>query len=429
MQNNEKTIIIKSGRLIDPGAGIDKTMDVIVQGGSVALVVEKADSSMVFDEVIDANGKWVLPGLVDMHVHLREPGREDQETVKSGADAAAAGGFTAVACMPNTLPVVDNEAKVRYLVLQGQNAKARIHPIGSITKAQEGKELSHIGEMVDAGAVAISEDGKTVRNANLMRNALNYAKAFGVPVIAHCEDEDLYNHGYMNEGNLSALLGMKGIPSIAEDVIVARDLIIAEFLNAPIHIAHVSTSGAVRLIREFKARGVPVTAEATPHHFVLDHNSLREYDTNAKMNPPLRSPSDVEEIRKALADGTIDTIASDHAPHSLEEKNCEFDSANNGIVGLETSLALTYTKLVLPGILTPAQMVERMSINPNRILGLPGGSLSKGSVADITVFDPEKEWVVDTDKFKSKSKNTPFAGMKLRGKAVATIVGGRIISF
>ncbi len=422
-----KTILIKSGRVIDPLSGIDEIMDVVIENEEISTVIKKIDSSRVFDEVIDASGKWVMPGLVDMHVHLREPGREDQETVMSGSQAAAAGGFTAVACMPNTMPVVDDKAKVRYLVLQGKEAKAKIHPIGSITKEQKGKELSPVGEMVAAGAVAISEDGMSVKNANLMRNALNYAKNFNIPVISHCEDPDLCNNGYMNEGEMSSFLGIRGIPSVAEDVIVARNLILAEFLNARIHIAHVSTAGSVRLIRDFKERGVAVTAEATPHHFTLDHNELKSYDTNLKMNPPLRSPKDVEEIKKALASGVIDVIASDHAPHSFEEKNCEFAIAANGIIGLETSLALTYTNLVDKGIISPTQMVERMSVAPNKILGLAGGTLKKGSVADITIFDPNVEWIVDADKFYSKSRNTPFVGYKLKGKPYKTILEGNIV--
>lgn len=427
MQNNASKTLIKNGTVIDPAGGRDGVMDVVIQKGCIASVMERVTSAEVFDEVIDATGRWVLPGLVDMHVHLREPGREDEETVLSGSRAAAAGGFTAVACMPNTLPVVDDEAKVRYLVLQGQSALAKIHPVGSITKGREGKELSPIGEMVDAGAVAISEDGCSVQNANMMRNALNYANMFGIPVIAHCEDDDLANGGTMNEGAVSAALGIRGNSRVAEEVIVARDLILAEYLQARIHIAHVSTAGSIRLIRDFKARGVPVTAETAPHYFSLDENRIRDFDPNAKMNPPLRSETDVEEIKKALADGTIDAIASDHAPHSEEEKNCEIEAAANGIVGLETILGLTYTNLVLPGILTPRQMVEKLSIHPNRILGLPGGTFEAGAPADITIFDPEAEWTVTPSEFHSKSVNTPFGGMSLKGRAVATIVDGRRI--
>ena len=426
MQNSERSILIKEGRVIDPLRGIDRVMDVVIEGERIGAVVNKVDVSQVFDEVIDAAGKWVLPGLTDMHVHLREPGREDEETIETGARAAAAGGFTAVACMPNTLPVLDDESKVRYVVLQGQNAAARVYPIGSVTKGQLGKELALIGEMVDAGAVAISEDGKSVRDAGLMRNALNYAKMFNIPVIAHCEDEDLSRGGCMNEGSTSTVLGIKGIPSLAEEVMVARDLILAEYLKARIHIAHVSTAGSIRLIREFKNRGVAVTAETAPHYFALTEKALLDYNTNARMNPPLRTQQDVEAIKQALADGTIDAIATDHAPHSLEEKDCEFEAAANGIIGLETSVALTYTHLVLTGILSPAQMVEKLSVKPNEILRLGGGSLSRGDPADITVFDPSREWIVDPERFQSKSRNTPFGGAKLKGKAVFTIMGGRI---
>ncbi len=426
MQNNERSILIKEGRVIDPLRGIDRTMDIVIEGERISAVVDKVDSGQVFDEVIDAGGKWVLPGLTDMHVHLREPGREDEETIETGARAAAAGGFTAVACMPNTQPVLDDESKVRYVVLQGQNASARVYPIGAITKGQEGKELALIGEMVDAGAVAISEDGKSVRDAGLMRNALNYAKMFNIPVIAHCEDPDLSRGGFMNESATSTVLGIKGIPSLAEEVIVARDLILAEYLRARIHIAHVSTAGSIRLIREFKSRGVQVTAETAPHYFSLTDRALLDYNNNAKMNPPLRTAQDVEAIKQALADGTIDAIATDHAPHSLEEKDCEFEAAANGIIGLETAVALTYTHLVAPGILSPAQMVEKLSIKPSEILRLPGGSLGRGDPADITVFDPGLDWVVDPEKFFSKSRNTPFGGAALKGKVICTILGGRI---
>lgn len=423
----EGSILIKEGRVIDPVSQTDAIMDLVVENGRIKEISEKTDSAQVFDEVINAKEKWVLPGLMDMHVHLREPGREDEETILTGTTAAAAGGFTAVACMPNTDPVTDDEASVRYILRQGKKAKARVLPIGAITKGLAGKELAETGEMVDAGIVAISDDGYGIENANIMRNAMTYAKMFGIPVIAHCEDLRLSNGGCMNEGALSTIMGAKAIPSISEDVMVARDLILAEFLKAPLHIAHVSTAGSICLIRFFKEKGVTVTAETAPHYFTLDERALRSFNTNAKMNPPLRLPTDVKAVKEALADGTIDVIASDHAPHSLEEKDCEFDEAANGVVGLETMLALTYTNLVEPGILTPAQMVEKLSVNPNRILNRPGGVLKVGDAADVTVFDPKTEWTVNPKAFYSKSVNTPFTGMKLKGKASATLVDGKIM--
>src|SRR5271157_5519249 len=366
---------------------------------------------------------WVVPGLMDMHVHLREPGREDKETIETGTQAAAAGGFTAVACMPNTNPVLDEESKIRYVVQRGQYCPCRIFPVGSITKGLLGEELSPFGEMVRAGARAVSDDGKSVRMSNMMKSALNYSKSFKIPVICHCEDCDLSAGGHMNEGLVSTRLGLRGIPAIAEDIIVARDIMLAEYTGARVHIAHVSTAGSVRAIREAKKRGVHVTCETCPHYFTLCDGDIGDYDTNRKMNPPLRTAADRAEIVAALADGTIDVIASDHAPHVSEEKDVEFDAASFGVIGLETSLGIALTYLVDKDILMPADLVEKMSLVPNRILGLDGGTLSTGKRADITIIDPKATWKVDSSIFFSKSRNTPFEGFELKGYAHATILG------
>lgn len=420
-------ILIRNGRVIDPANGVDDLLDVGVENGVVNFIGKELPERFRPQEEINAEGMWVVPGLMDMHVHLREPGREDKETIETGTQAAAAGGFTAVACMPNTNPVLDEESKIRYVVQRGMYCPCRIFPIGSITKGLLGEELSPFGEMVRAGARAVSDDGKSVRKTNMMKNALNYSKSFRIPVICHCEDCDLSAGGHMNEGLVSTRLGLRGIPSIAEDIIVTRDIMLAEYTGARIHIAHVSTSGSVAAIRDAKKRGVNVTCETCPHYFTLCDSDIGDYDTNRKMNPPLRTPADRSRIVAALADGTIDVIASDHAPHVSEEKDVEFDAANFGVIGLETSLAVALTYLVDKDILLPADLVEKMSLNPNRILGLDGGTLSKGKRADITIIDPKTKWKVDSANFFSKSRNTPFEGFELKGCAHATILGGAIV--
>jgi dihydroorotase len=420
-------ILIKNGRVIDPDNAIDGQLNVGVENGVVRFVGKELPQGFRPQEEIDAEGMWVVPGLVDMHVHLREPGREDKETIETGTQAAAAGGFTAVACMPNTNPVLDEESKIRYVVQRGQNCPCRIYPVGSITKGLLGEELSPFGEMVRAGAKAVSDDGKSVRKSNIMKNALNYSKSFKIPVICHCEDCDLSAGGHMNEGLVSTRLGLRGIPSIAEDIIVTRDIMLAAYTGGRIHIAHVSTAGSVRMIRDAKKLGVAVTCETCPHYFTLCDEDIGDYDTNRKMNPPLRTAHDRNEIVAALADGTIDVIASDHAPHVSEEKDVEFDAASFGVVGLETSLAIALTHLVDKDILLPADLVEKMSLAPNRILGLDGGTLSIGKRADITIIDPKTKWVVDSSNFFSKSRNTPFEGLELKGFAKATILGGAIV--
>jgi len=457
-----RPLVITNGRVIDPVSGIDGPRTVAIDKGVVKAVIDRpfvkslcgelfpgdgADDaealfrnnkpltpSELFPEreenevdVIDAAGLWVVPGLVDMHVHLREPGREDKETIATGAQAAAAGGFTAVACMPNTSPVLDEASKIRYVIQRGENCPCRIYPIGAITKALEGEELAPVGEMVKAGAVAVSDDGKPVAKANVMRNAFNYSKSFGIPVICHSEEPTLSAKGHMNEGPTSTRLGVRGIPVVAETIAVSRDILLAEYTGARVHIAHVSTAGSVRLVREAKQRGVNVTAETCPHYFTLTDEDVGLYDTNKKMNPPLRTAADREAVIAGLADGTIDAIASDHAPHVPEEKDVEFDNAAFGVIGMETSLGLVLTVLVNKGLLTPTQMAERMSVAPNRILGLSGGTLKEGSAADVTLIDPEARWTVDPAKFFSKARNSAFIGMELTGAVAATILEGRTV--
>ncbi|MCU0608219.1 MAG: dihydroorotase [Chitinispirillaceae bacterium] len=419
-------VVIRKGRVIDPANGIDDILDVAIDKG-VIVAIGKELPGFANAKTIGATGRWVMPGLMDMHVHLREPGREDKETIETGTSAAAAGGFTAVACMPNTNPVLDEESKIRYVIQRGEGCASRIFPIGAITKELAGDELSPMGEMVRVGARAVSDDGKSVARSSIMRNALNYSKSFDIPVICHSEDTDLSQKGHMNEGVMSTRLGIRGIPTIAEEIGVARDLLLAEYTGARIHIAHVSTAGSVRLVRDAKKRGVKVTAETCPHYFTLCDTDIGDYDTNKKMNPPLRTAADRAAIIEGLCDGTIDVIASDHAPHVSEEKDVEFDAAAFGVVGLETSLAVAITYLVDRDLLVPSDIVEKMSLNPNRILKLPGGTLSIGAAADITIVSPKALWTVDPDNFFSKARNTAFAGCQLSGFACCTILDGRVV--
>lgn len=418
-------LLIKGGRVIDPSQNIDDTLDVVVENGLVK-EIGKELAAPAGAETIDANGCYVTPGLIDMHVHLRDPGLEYKEDIISGTKAAVAGGFTSVCCMPNTKPVIDNKAIASYIITKAKaEGSCNVFPIGTITQGHHGEKLAEMGELKESGCVAVSDDGKPVKSAELMRRALQYAKGMGIMVITHAEDLDLVGEGTMNEGFTSTELGLKGIPRVAEDIATARDVMLAEYTNAPIHIAHVSTAGSVRIIREAKARGVQVTCETAPHYFSLTDDAVRGYNTNAKMNPPLRESADVAAIKAGLADGTIDCIATDHAPHHLDEKDLEFNEAMNGIVGLETSLPLTL-KLVDEGVLNLKVMVEKMSLNPAKILSLDRGTLARGAVADITIIDPQASWTVTEAGLASKSKNSPFIGNEMKGGARCTIVGGKI---
>lgn len=421
------SILIRGGRVIDPSRGTDGVADVLVEGNTIAAVgrgIAAPDGA----QVIDATGKVVAPGLIDLHVHLREPGQEDLETVASGAMAAAAGGFTAVCAMPNTDPVTDNQAAVGFIVSQAQRAgKARVYPIGAVTLGQRGEQLAEFGELVGAGAVAVSDDGKPVGSSHMMRTALEYARTFGIPVANHCEEMSLAQGGAMHEGLVSTRLGLKGIPAAAEEIMVARDIILAELTGGHVHLCHMSTRGSVELIRRGKEKGVRVTAEATPHHFSLTHERCEGYDTNAKMNPPLREHADVEAIRQGLKDGTIDVIASDHAPHHYDAKEREFDNAPNGIIGLETALGVAIRDLVESGVLSLPALIDRMSTRAARIFNLPGGTLAVGAPADVVVLDPTERWIVRPESFRSKSRNTPYAGAELVGRAHQTVVRGRIV--
>jgi dihydroorotase len=422
-----RPILLKGGRVIDPSQGIDDVRDVLLVEGAVAGVAREI-SPPEGTEILPVDGLVVCPGLVDVHVHLREPGGEHKETIATGARAAAAGGFTAVCAMPNTDPPIDDPAAVGFVFAEGVRAgAARVFPVGAISVGLKGERLTEVGEMVDAGAVAITDDGRPVSDAGLMRLALEYAQTFGIPVATHSEELSLSRGGSMNEGLVSSRLGLTGIPCIAEEAMIARDLLLAEYTGGRLHIQHVSTRRGVAMIREAKARGVAVTAEATPHHFTLTEEAVDGYRTNAKMNPPLRTAADVEAVREGIADGTLDTIATDHAPHHYDEKEQAFDDAPFGIVGLETALGLAITELVDRGVISLPQLVERMSCAPARAFRLPGGTLRIGSPADVTVFDPSAEWVVDPARFLSKSRNTPFGGWRLRGLPRYTLVGGRIV--
>jgi dihydroorotase len=422
-----RPLVLKGGRILDPSSRTDSIGDVIIIDGKIASSGERAGK--VSDaEIIDCDGMIVSPGFIDVHCHLREPGREDVETIATGARAAAAGGFTAVCAMPNTDPVTDNQAAVGFIVRQAQRADAaRVHVIGAISVGQKGETLAEFGEMVAAGAVAVSDDGKPVVSAQLMRTALEYARTFNIPVIDHCEEPTLARGGSMNEGIVSARLGLRGIPSEAEEIMVIRDILLARRTGGHVHLAHMSTLGSVELIRWGKERGINVTAEVCPHHISLTEDRVLGYDTNAKMNPPLRTAKDVEALRDAVKDGTIDMIATDHAPHHYDEKEREFADAPNGIVGFETALAVSVTNLVASGHIDFSTLVDKMSCAPARLFGLPGGALTKGTVADVTVFDPVAEWEVDPSRFLTKGRNTPYAGMRLKGRAQCTIVGGRLV--
>jgi dihydroorotase len=421
------SFLLRGGRVIDPANKVDAVQDVLVANGKIERLGH--DLAAPRDaELVDARGKIVCPGFIDMHVHLREPGHEYKETVATGTRAAAAGGFTAVCCMANTNPVNDNGAVTDYIVARAKAEGAvRVYPIGAVTKNLRGEELAELAELADAGCVAFSDDGRCVANAGLYRRAMEYTLPFGAPVISHAEDTTLSRGAAMNEGVVSTELGLPGQPAAAEDVMVARDILLAELTGAHVHIAHLSTAGAVRLVRDAKARGVRVTAEVTPHHLVLTDDAVRAWDANTKMAPPLRTKRDVEALIEALADGTIDCIATDHAPHALSEKEGEFDRAAFGIVGLETAVGVLLDRLVAPGLLPLAMLVARLSRDPARLLNLPGGTLSVGAPADITILDPGAKTIVDPSRFHSRSRNTPFGGWTLRGGPAMTVVGGAVV--
>jgi dihydroorotase len=422
-------LLLRGGRLIDPSQGLDEIGDLLIVNGRVEgsgrLGEIRRDDGL---ETVDCAGRVVSPGFVDVHCHLREPGREEVETITTGARAAAAGGFTAVCAMPNTDPVTDNQAAVGFIIRQAQRAGgARVYPIGAISIGQMGKTLAEFGEMVGAGAVAVSDDGKPVVSAQLMRTALEYARTFGIPVADHCEEPTLAANGAMNEGLMSARLGLKGIPAEAEEIMAIRDILLARLTGGHIHLCHMSTKGSVELIRWGKERRINVTAEVCPHHLSLTEEAVAGYDTNAKMNPPLRTAADVAALQEAVKDGTIDVIATDHAPHHYDEKEREFADAPNGIVGLETALAVNLTWLVHRDVIDLPTLVERMACAPARLFKLPGGTLRRGSAADVTVFDPDASWTVDPARFRSKGRNTPYAGQTLRGLVELTVVDGRVI--
>lgn len=424
--NGTRPLLLRGGHVIDPSTGQDGIADVLLNDGRVEAVgagLGTPDDA----EVVDVGGLIVAPGFIDVHVHLREPGGEHKETITTGARAAVAGGFTAVCAMPNTDPPIDDPAAVGFVRAEGRRAGgARVYPTGTVSIGMKGERLALIGEMVEAGAVAVTDDGRPVADAGLMRLALEYARTFGIPVAQHCEDHALSAGGSMNEGLVSTRLGIRGIPNASEDVVIARDLLLAELTGGRLHIQHVSTRAGVAMIRDAKARGVAVTAEGTPHHFTLTDEACEQYRTEAKVNPPLRRPEDRAAVIEGVGDGTLDVIATDHAPHHYDEKEQAFEDAPFGLVGLETALGLAVTQLVEQKVLTLSQMVERMSCAPARAFSLPGGTLRTGSIADVTVFDPEREWTVDRTQFVSKSRNTPFNGMTLRGAPELTIVDGHV---
>src|SRR5262245_59834189 len=414
---------ITNGRVIDPAQNIDQVADLWVRGDKVLGVGPQPSAQA--DRTLDATGKIVCPGLIDMHVHLREPGREEDETIATGTAAALAGGVTSVACMPNTEPPLDTQAAAEFIHLQAERAgNANVFPVGSITKGRSGKELAEIGGLVDGGAVAFTDDGSPVVSSEIMRRAMEYCRMFDKAVLSHSEDLELTRGAVMNEGYESMRLGLRGYPAVAEEIMIFREIALAELTMARLHILHVSTAGGVELIRRGKARGVRVTGEACPHHFTLTDECLQTFDSNYKMSPPLRTKDDVQAILGALRDGTLDVIATDHAPHAPEKKMRELDQAPNGIIGLETLLPICIRALIEPGVLSWPQLIEKLTVSPARVLGIDRGTLRPGVLADVTVLDPESRWTIQPDKFRSKSRNSPFAGWEVRGRADAVIVGG-----
>lgn len=422
-------LLIANGHLIDPAAPENTGKSVLIEHGRVTAWLDQGDAVPEGAEVFDASGLLVAPGFIDMHVHLREPGHEHKETIASGCAAAVAGGWTSVCPMPNTDPINDNAAITRYMIEQAERAGlANVFPIGAITKSSVGSELAEMGEMKAAGAVAVSDDGRPVPNAGIMRRAMQYAKDFDLPVIDHCEDKSLSSGGVMHEGRVSLLLGLKGMPALAEEIDAVRDIILAKETGAHIHIAHVSTKGAIEAVRRAKNEGINVTCEVTPHHFTLTDKAVEGYDTNTKMAPPLRSDEHLEAILEGLKDGTIDAIATDHAPHHQDEKALEYDRAPFGIIGLETAIGLAFSELVHKGVIDLVRLVELCSVNPAKIFRLEGrGTLRPGSIADVTIIDPEIKWKYRNAESRSKSKNSPFDGRSFNGGPVATIVGGKLV--
>lgn len=422
-------LLLKNGRVIDPSRGIDRVTDVLIENGRIAASLPSQENAGEGrGEVYDCTGLVITPGLIDMHVHLREPGFEHKETIETGARAAAAGGFTTVVAMPNTNPAVDNRAVVEYVLNTGRTAEVHVLTSGAATKGNEGAEMAEIGDMVEAGVVAISDDAFPVQSADLMRRVMEYARMFGVPVLTHCEDKTLTLDAVMNEGVSSTMLGLRPWPRQAEEIMVLRNILLADLAKCAVHIQHVSTAGSVEAVRWAKARGISITCETGPQYFSLTDQALVGYDTNAKMNPPLRTEADVDAVKQGLVDGTIDAIATDHAPHAQEDKEVELQYAAFGIVGLETAVSLVMTNLVKPGVLSLGEAIAKMTAAPARILGLQAGTLAEGSVADVTVLDPEAGVVVRSADFRSKSRNTPFEGFELMGKPVATIVAGKVMS-
>ena len=417
-------LCIKNGLVINPKTQMEMVTDLWVEDGKVSYI-GKLDEA--YDECIDASGKWVVPGLIDLHVHFRAPGLEHKEDIESGCKAAAKGGFTTVCCMPNTKPVIDNECVVEYIKAMARKANGvNVLPIGAITKGQEGETLADIGKMKEHGICAISEDGKTVMDSGLMKKAMAYAKPFDLCIMSHTEDRTLAG-GAMNAGENAQLFGIKGIPREAEEIIVARDILLAKYTGARLHLCHISTEGSLDIIRFAKAQGIPVTAETAPHYFTLDDSILGDYDTNKKMSPPLRTSKDLEAMKRALVDGTIDVIATDHAPHHYDEKNVEFEKAPFGIVGLETSFSLSYTHLVKTGLLSKMELIEKMSSKAAEIINIDKGDLSVGKVADIAIIDPESSYEISKETFAGKSKNSPFIGMSVQGEVTHTIANGKVI--
>ncbi len=417
--------LIKNGRVYDSKNGLEGKYDILIEGNKI-FAVEKDIKNQGY-EVIDAEGKIIIPALIDMHTHLREPGYEEKETVKTGCEAAAAGGFSAVAAMPNTKPIADNPAVVEHLKLKSAEAAVRVYPIGSITQDSKGEVLSEIGTLAKTGVKALSDDGNPVMNSEIMRRAMEYASAFDLPVIDHCEDENLSQDGVMHEGYHSTIFGLKGIPAAAEEIMVARDIVLAEMTGIHLHIAHLSTEGSLNLVKEAKARGVNVTFEVTPHHLLLTDKAVENYNPDTKVHPPLRSERDKNILVQALKNGEIDVLATDHAPHTFEDKLGEFDYAAFGISGLETALGLLYQNFIKKDLIDWNDLLRMYYYKPGEILKIESEGLKQGARADLLIFNPEREWTVDKNKFKSKGKNTPFAGTKLTGKNEITIVGGKMV--
>ncbi len=419
-------LLIQGGRLIDPASKTDAQFDLLIEDDKVLEIGSglSADGA----RTIDARGKIVTPGLIDMHAHLREPGQESKETFATGTRSAALGGITTIACMANTKPVIDSRAGIKLIhYLREKEGVVSVYPIAAVTKGMEGKEITEMGELKEVGAVALSDDGNPLMNADTLRRAFEYARMFDLPIISHCEDLNLSHDGAMNEGKTSTMMGLPGLPSVSEEVMIARDILLAEFTGGILHVAHISTAYGVELVRQAKARGVRVTAEATPHHFTLTEKAVWGYETRAKMSPPLRTEKDVEALKAGLADGTIDCIATDHAPHTQYEKEQEFNFAPFGIIGFETLVPLVMTRLVEPGVLTLPQAIAKLTVHPARILGIDKGYLKPGGDADVTVIDPQLEVTYTPEMVASKSQNSPFFGWTMKGWPVLTVVAGKVV--